>query len=619
MGTVSKGRAFRGRGASAAVVALAAGIASAGLIGQAHADTPAPGSVRIHDIHGITRASSYAGEQVANVPGVVTGVRDYGSSRGFWFQDPHPDHDPRTDEALFVYTGYTTPSLVAGDSVLVSGTVTNYYAGESTEGSQPMVELEHASWTVVATGVPLPPPVVLDANDVPNAYAPNANGDDQTDIENLPLHPRAYALDLFASLQGMRVEVRNTRVVGPTDAYEELWVTTKPHQNPTPRGGTIYGSYRQNDSGRIEVTTLGSGAFPEANVGDELSGVTIGPLDYTEYGGYEIAATTLGTLVKGTIQPDVAKPANPAQLSLATYNVENLAPSDGASKFQALAAGIVHNLASPDIVSLEEVQDNDGETDDGVVDADVTLNDLTAAITAAGGPQYAWTQVNPVNDQDGGAPGGNIRVAFLYNPARVSLVNLPGGGPTVADGVTGQGADANLLQSPGRVDPSNAAWQDSRKPLAAEFMFNGHKVFVIGNHFVAKLGDQDAFGRFQPPAQASLAQREQQSQVLNGFVTRLENADPKADIVVLGDLNDYPFSPALRDLTAGHVLDDLIETLPPNERYSYDYDGQSEDLDHILTSPAVHDPSYQVIHINAEFANQISDHDPQLVRITPTS
>lgn len=614
MGKESIGRAFRRRGAPAAVVALAAGIASAGLAGPALATTSAAGTVRIHDIHGITRASAYAGKQVANVPGVVTAVRGFGSSRGFWFQDPTPDQDPRTDEALFVYTGYTTPSVVAGDSVLVSGTVDDYYAGESTEGSQPMVELEHATWSVAATGVALPPPVVLDARDVPGGYAPQAGG---ADIENLPLQPHRYALDLFASVQGMRVEVSNTRVVGPTDAYGELWVTTKPNQDPTPRGGTLYGSYAQNDSGRVEVTSLGSGAFPEAGVGDELSGVTIGPLDYTNYGGYEIAATTLGTLVKGTTQPSVAKPAHADQLSLATYNVENLAPSDGASKFQKLAQGIVHNLASPDIVSLEEVQDNDGETDDGVVDANVTLDELTAAIVAAGGPQYDWTQVDPVNDQDGGAPGGNIRIAFLYNPARTSLVDIPGGGPTVADGVTGHGTATNLTQSPGRVDPTNSAWLASRKPLAAEFTFRGHKVFVLGNHWVAKLGDQDAFGRFQPPTQGSLPQREQQADALHGFVKQIEKADPKADVVVLGDLNDYPFSPALRDLTAGGALDDLIETLPADQRYSYDYDGQSEDLDHILTSPAVHDPSYQVVHINAEFADQTSDHDPQLVRIRP--
>ena len=73
-------------------------------------------------------------------------------------------------------------------------------------------------------------------------------------------------------------------------------------------------------------------------------------------------------------------------LAIATYNVENLSPKDPQSKFDALAQGVVHNLAAPDIVAVEEVQDNDGATDDGVVSANQTLTELTDAISAAGGP-----------------------------------------------------------------------------------------------------------------------------------------------------------------------------------------------------------------------------------------
>ncbi len=54
----------------------------------------------------------------------------------------------------------------------------------------------------------------------------------------------------------------------------------------------------------------------------------------------------------------------------ATFNVENLDPGDPQAKFDALAGQIVTNLASPDLVALEEVQDNTGPTNDGVVAAD---------------------------------------------------------------------------------------------------------------------------------------------------------------------------------------------------------------------------------------------------------
>jgi uncharacterized protein len=40
-------------------------------------------------------------------------------------------------------------------------------------------------------------------------------------------------------------------------------------------------------------------------------------------------------------------------------------------------------------------------------------------------------------------------------------------------------------------------------------------------------------------------------------------------------------------------------------------------LDHILVSPAVGGVTYQVVHVNAEFSGQTSDHDPQVVDIRP--
>jgi predicted extracellular nuclease len=93
---------------------------------------------------------------------------------------------------------------------------------------------------------------------------------------------------------------------------------------------------------------------------------------------------------------------------------------------------------------------------------------------------------------------------------------------------------------------------------------------------------------------------------------------------VVGDLNDYQFSPAMAALETGSsegtgtpTLTDLITTLPANERYTYDFNGVSEVLDHILVSNAISDFNYQVVHVNAEFANQVSDHDPQVVDITP--
>jgi uncharacterized protein len=48
------------------------------------------------------------------------------------------------------------------------------------------------------------------------------------------------------------------------------------------------------------------------------------------------------------------------------------------------------------------------------------------------------------------------------------------------------------------------------------------------------------------------------------------------------------------------------------------FDGNSQSLDHILISwPLLLALSaYDIVHVNAEFADQVSDHDPQVVRLT---
>ncbi len=188
----------------------------------------------------------------------------------------------------------------------------------------------------------------------------------------------------------MRVTFADARVVGASDAYGELWVTVKPTENATARGGTLYSSYDQPNTGRIEVMSLDTtSTFPAANVGDELSGVTTGPLDYSTYGGYNVQATQLGTLVDKGLKREVTRRQKKDELAVATYNVENLDALDTQEKFDRLAEGVAVNLNSPDIVALEEIQDDNGATNDGTVTAEATLKRFTDAVRAAGGPGVA--------------------------------------------------------------------------------------------------------------------------------------------------------------------------------------------------------------------------------------
>src|SRR5262249_37706541 len=132
-----------------------------------------------------------------------------------------------------------------------------------------------------------------------------------------------------------------------------------------------------------------------------------------------------------------------------------------------------------------------------------------------------------------------------------------------------------------------------------------------------KGGDDPLMGRYQPPTAVTEAQRHQQAQIVHDFVAQILAADPNANVIVDGDLNDYEFSDTLSILKTGE-LTDLIETLPVDERYSYRFEGNSEALDHVLIGGGLlgraHD--FDVVHVNSEFADQASDHDPSVVRLS---
>ncbi|MFB8237964.1 lamin tail domain-containing protein [Kitasatospora purpeofusca] len=569
------------------------------------------GGTRIRGIQGAARTSPLAGQQVTGVPGVVTAV----GPSGYWFQDPQPDADPATSEALYVYTA-GAPGVAVGDSVQVGGTVSEYRPG-GTGGTTNLTvtELTAPTTAVLAHNAALPAATLVGAGGrVPPAAV--ISGVTTGDVETAGgFQPATDGLDFWESLEGMRVQLNNAAVVGPRASVGEIPVVPQGSTTRTARGGILL----QAADGNPERVLLDDALAPTpaANVGDTLSGATVGVLDYS-FGNFKLLVTATPTVLPGGLAQETTAAPAAGELSTATFNVENLAPSDPQAKFDGLAAAVVTNLRSPDLIALEEIQDNSGATDNGVVAADQTLAKLTAAITAAGGPAYSYRQLNPVNDQDGGQPGGNIRQVFLYRTDRgLSFTDRPGAGSTTADSVVNNGGVPALAYSPGRIDPTNTAFNASRKPLAGEFRWNGRPVFVIANHFNSKGGDQPLFGRYQPPARPSETQRHAQATAVKTFTDQILAVDPNAAVIVLGDLNDFEFSRTTDLLTAGGSLVDLPRTLPLAERYTYVYEGNSQVLDHILISPALaaRAYSYDIVHLNSEFATQLSDHDPQVVRI----
>ena len=89
-------------------------------------------------------------------------------------------------------------------------------------------------------------------------------------------------------------------------------------------------------------------------------------------------------------------------------------------------------------------------------------------------------------------------------------------------------------------------------------------------------------------------------------------------MVVLGDLNDFAFSrPLLTLTTGGKLLDDLIERLPAQRALLVRLRGQLAGARPHPDEPApprARSPAIDAVHVNAEFADQASDHDPLVAR-----
>jgi hypothetical protein len=575
-------------------------------------------TLRIHDIQGTAHLSAHDGDLVSQVPGVVTAV----GANGFWYQDPQPDSSVATSEGIFVFTG-SPPSVAVGDAVTVSGRVQEFRPG-CTPSCPPtnsafanLTITELVTPTVVSTGAgpAIQPTVVGFGGRIP-PFSVIDNDSAGNVEESSTFDPGSDGIDFYESLEGMAVRINNAIAVGPTNDFGEIPVTgdlgllAGVH---TARWGLVI---RPNDFNpeRIILDDV-LRPTPDVDVRDRFTTSVRAIVDYN-FGNFKFLVQDVLTPVDGGLRREVTSRPDRRELVMGTFNVENLDPTDPPEKFAALAGLIVTNLRSPDLLAIEEIQDNTGPAPDPSTDASITWQLLISAIEAAGGPTYDYRQIDPLFNQDGGEPGGNIRQGFLFRTDRgLSFVDRPGGDAVTPNEVVDTHQGAELLYSPGRIDPLNSAFANSRKPLAGEFLWQGRKLFAIANHFNSKGGDHPLFGRFQPPVRISEVQRHQQAAIVNDFVDDLLAADRHARVAVLGDINDFEFSETTAILEGG-VLTSLFDTLPVWERYSYVFDGNSQVLDQILVSSRLLQrlEGYDSVHVNSEFHDQDSDHDPQVAR-----
>ena len=172
--------------------------------------SPPPPTVEIHEIQGAGHSAPLAGNSVTTT-GIVTARR----SNGFYLQDPTPDADDNTSDGIFIFTS-SAPTVIVGDSVRVSGLVSEFRPGGVTSANLTTTEIAGPTTTVLSTGNPLPAATLLG---IGGRALPTAVIDDDSFAA---FDPANDGIDLFETVEGMRVQVNNPVVVGPRNSNGEV-------------------------------------------------------------------------------------------------------------------------------------------------------------------------------------------------------------------------------------------------------------------------------------------------------------------------------------------------------------------------------------------------------------
>lgn len=508
------------------------------------------GGVPIWAIQGDGAASPYV-HSTATVEGIVTGV--FPKQDGFWVQSLLPDRNPATSEGLYVYAPGLVITATLGDHVQVTGKVREV-SGQTLLYLQTLDDL-------VTTGASLPLPGAVELD---------------------PPQKASDATLYYEALEGMLVAVTEPAVVvAPTTQYGEYALVRQKWGIDRVRRGDPTGMLIFVDDGSSETHLDGSTLPYEVKTGDQVGGL-LGPLAFT-YDNYKIQPIITPTVVAAPVSLPAIRPAGPDELSLATFNTENLfdivlphpssPPRPTPDEYRvriARTAAAIEALGAPTIVGLQEVE-NIG-----------VLEDLAATDALAG---YGYV---PVLIE--GTDSRGIDVGYLVRGDRATL-----------EGASAHPAPEGLT---------------SRPPLlitvTVHLAAGDRTVYVLNNHFTSMSGGE----------RATEPQRTAQAAWNVTLVTRLLAEHPNADVAVLGDLNSFYHSLPIDTLREGG-LRHVYESVAPDIPYTYVFQGESETLDHILVTPSLYDHLVRVeaLHIDADYPLPLpddtapwhtSDHDPLL-------
>ena len=529
--------------------------------------------LEIFEIQGSGESSPYDGQSLGSNGNVVTAV----GIDGFAMQTPsaRSDLDVNTSDGIYVYVG-GPPAVEVGDLVDVNGEVREYFGfTEFAVGS-----------TVSVTGTDaIPEAVQL------NATVPSPD----------PAAP-SCAIE-FECYEGMLVEISNGSVTGPNqlfgnDPIAEVYITASSQRTFREPGIETPGiaGYPVWD-GNPEVFELDPDALGLDNeiiaAGSSFSAKGIIAF---EFGGYELWPIELD--VTSAPLPSPVRLAAEGELTVGSLNMFFLFATENnyATRLAKISGYIRTVLNAPDILAVQEV----GSLSE--------LQDLAAKISADDASVSYSAHLVEGNDVSG------IDVGFLTRDAiQVDAITQLGAAETFVNPSTGN--NDILHDRPPLLLEGNLQLQFGSYPIA---------VMVVHNRSLNSIDTLRV-----------RVKRLRQAESIAMKVQALQDADPDVRLVVTGDFNAFEFTDGYVDAVAvisgnfdptqslvcseAACMPDLVEpnlsneflNLPMASRYSFNFRGNAQVLDHGLTtvklSSEVRDAQYG--RGNADAASILVDDD----------
>jgi len=517
----------------------------------------------IHDVQGDGLMSPLANRPV-RIRGVVTGR----TRRGYFVQDPKRSPDDRCSDGIFVYS----PRRKARTGTLVEllGKVVDYRRGET---ERPTTQIKPFEVRRISKRGPQIEPVWLTAE---------------------LLHVSGSELaQRLNGLEGMLVGIpEGSTFAAASNSFGDYVCIPPGLEGLRADNGGMVIDPEQPERWLPGFRITRYDEAPCLNVGAKLLTPAVGPLNFRA-DAFQIALQGDIDVKHRKVVPHTFAEPNEDRLTIMTLNGFNLDvhvedPQKVSNpdrdvdddklygRFELLAEAIVKQACAPDIVALQEIQDNDGAEITDVVDASETYEQLIEDVRWQGGPTYRWADIPPAPEADGGQPGGNIRNAFLYNPDRVELVE----------------------ESLRRIGEDDTAFEASRKPLFARFRFRGAEIDIVNVHLASKRHQAGLFAPDNPGHDPREPVRVAQARLVREALA--DARDRAIDYYITGDFNDFEFSATLREL-CGDDGTNMVESLPPNARFDYNHRGQLQVLMHGIVPTRAFEAGavdYQILHGN---------------------